>query len=184
MKYFYPGSALWVAGFVLLMGCGSIARASDLSLSSAVVNPGGTATLSLNLTVSGTAPAGLEWKISYLRTQISAISITQGPATSQAKKALTCALGSGTATCIVTGMNTTSLASGVVANITATIAPGITSASIQISNLTGARIGRRRQYNRHDRTRYHFRFHSDIQPDRRRPTWKRFEHYLRKQRVD
>jgi trimeric autotransporter adhesin len=102
------------------------------------VNPGGTATLSATLTVSGTAPAGLEWRISYSPSQISAISITAGPATSAATKTLSCAAGSGVATCIVTGMNTNALASGVVAYISATVASGTTSAPIQISNPMGA----------------------------------------------
>jgi hypothetical protein len=44
---------------------GLIAQTSALSLSSAVVNPGGTATLGLALTVSGTAPSGLQWTITY-----------------------------------------------------------------------------------------------------------------------
>ncbi len=126
-----------MAGLFSLAGYGSIAQASDLSLSSAVVNPGGTATLSATLTVSGTAPAGLEWRISYSTSQISAISITPGPATSAAVKTLSCASGSGVATCIVTGMNTNALASGVVAYVTATIASGTTTASLQISNEMG-----------------------------------------------
>src|ERR1700744_1748822 len=137
MEYLYPKAGSLIAGLVLLIGCGSIAQASDLSLSSAVVNPGGTATLSVNLTVSGTAPAGLQWRISYFPTQITAISITLGRATLAGLKTLSCASGSGAATCIVTGMNRYTLASGVVANITATVAPGITFAPIQLSDQIG-----------------------------------------------
>ncbi len=137
MEYLYPKSGLAFAGLLLLLGYSSIAQASDLSISSAVVNPGGTAILSVGLTVSGTAPAGLQWRISYFHTQISEISITRGPATSAAVKALSCATGSGVATCIVTGLNTNPLASGVVAYITATLAPDITFAPIQISNQIG-----------------------------------------------
>jgi trimeric autotransporter adhesin len=99
-----------------------------------VVNPGATAALGVALTVSGTAPAGLEWTIVYTPAQISAISMTAGPAASAAGKTLYCTSGAGTATCLMAGMNATAIASGVVANLNATLAPGITSASIQISS--------------------------------------------------
>src|SRR6202012_768603 len=137
-EHLYLRSGLSFAGLALLIGYGSIAKASDLSLSSEVVNPRGTATLSATLTVSGTAPADLEWTFSYSIAQISAISITPGPATSAAVKKPSCASGSGVATCLVTGMNSNVLASGVVAYITATIAPGATVAPIQILNQIGS----------------------------------------------
>jgi hypothetical protein len=68
-------------GLFLFFVRGSIThvQASGLSLSSALVNPGGTATLGVALTVSGTTPAGLEWTFIYSPSQISAISITPGP---------------------------------------------------------------------------------------------------------
>ncbi len=129
--------SLSFTGLLLFFVCGSIAQASSLSLSSAVVNPGGTATLGVALTVSGTAPAGLEWTMAYSPSQISAISITPGPAATAAVKTLSCASGSGVATCILTGMNTDAIGSGVVAYLNATVAPGTTTTSIQISSLDG-----------------------------------------------
>jgi hypothetical protein len=73
--------SLSFTGLFLFFVCGSIAhvQASSLSLSSAVVNPGGTATLGVALTVSGTAPTALKWTFTYSPAQISAISITPRP---------------------------------------------------------------------------------------------------------
>jgi trimeric autotransporter adhesin len=121
-------------GLFLLLGYGSIARASSLGISSAVVNPGGTATLAVALTVSGTAPAGLEWTIAYSPGQISGISLTPGPA---AAKTLYCSSSAGAVVCVLTGLNTNGMASSVVAYLNATVAPGTTAASIQISNTVG-----------------------------------------------
>jgi uncharacterized protein (TIGR03437 family) len=122
------------AALLCRLSYGSTAQAGDLSISSAVVNPSGSATLGVALTASGTPSAGLQWTINYSPTLISGISITPGPAASAALKTLSCASGSGAATCILTGLNTNGILSGVMANVNATIAPGTTSASIQISN--------------------------------------------------
>jgi uncharacterized protein (TIGR03437 family) len=116
---------------------GLIAQTSALSLSSAVVNPGGTATLGLALTVSGTAPSGLQWTITYSPTQISGISIAPGPSASAATKTLYCAAAAGAATCLLTGLSANTIGSGVVAYLSATAVPGATTASIQISNPIG-----------------------------------------------
>jgi len=133
--------ALLFTGLLSLLGCGSIAQASTLGISSAVVNPGGNAALGLTLTVSGTAPAGLEWKIVYSSAQISGISITPGAAAATAGKTLSCSSNSGMSNCILTGLNTNTIGSGVVAFLNVTVAPGTTTASIQISNTIGVDAG-------------------------------------------
>ena len=133
----YRRPALFFAGILLLVGRGSIAQASTLSISSAVVNPGGTATLGLSLAVSGTAPGGLEWTLLYSPALISGISLTPGAATTAALKTLSCSSSAGTANCILTGLNTNTIGSGVVAYLNVTVAPGATIASIQISNPIG-----------------------------------------------
>ncbi len=125
----------------LIWGSASIAHASSLSLSSAVVNPGGTATLGVALTVSGTAPAALEWTFTYSPSQISGISITSGPAATAAVKTLSCASAPGVAACVLSGLNANQFGPGAVAYLNATVAPGTTAVSIQISNLDGADSG-------------------------------------------
>ena len=128
---------LFLSGLLLIFGCAAHAQTSTLGVSSAIVNPGGSALLGVALNVSGTAPAGLEWTIAYSPAQISAISITPGPAATAALKTLSCASAPGAVTCILTGLNTNALGSGPVAYLNATVAPGTTIAPIQISNSIG-----------------------------------------------
>ncbi len=120
------------------------AAGTDLTLGSAVVNPGGNASLGLALTVSGTAPAGVQWGVSYLPAQISSLSITAGTATTAAGKTLSCSSGTGAATCLIAGLNATAIGTGNVATLNATLAPGVSSASIQIVRATGADAGAKR----------------------------------------
>ncbi len=110
---------------------------STLGVSSAELNPGTSTSLGVALTVSGTAPAGLEWTIAFSSTQLSAVSISPGPSATAAEKTVSCSSGASAATCILTGLNTNVIGSGVVAYLNATVAPGTTTASIQISNLVG-----------------------------------------------
>ena len=122
----------------LLLGLASLAEASgSLSVSSAVVNPGGSSSLSVGLNVSGSAPAGVEWTISYVAAQVSVITITPGPATVAAAKSLFCSSGAGSATCIISGANANLIGSGVVAYLNVTVAPGTSAASILIASSLG-----------------------------------------------
>ena len=127
-------SGLWVAGFIFLVGYGSSAQASGLSISSATANPGGTAALGIALTVSGTSPAGLEWTMAYSAAQLSGISITVGPAATAAAKTLSCKTGSASTTCLLTGLNANAIVAGVVAYLNATIASGTSTSTVQISS--------------------------------------------------
>ncbi|HEX4273880.1 MAG TPA: fibronectin type III domain-containing protein, partial [Bryobacteraceae bacterium] len=120
---------------LLLLVYASMAQANTLGITSAVMNADGTAVLAVPSTVSGAAPAGLEWTIVYSPNQISSMVITPGPATAGASKTLSCVSSSGGATCIVAGLNRNPIGSGVVAYLNTTVVQGQTSASIQISNL-------------------------------------------------
>ncbi|MES1261237.1 MAG: hypothetical protein ABUS49_05810 [Acidobacteriota bacterium] len=125
----------------LICSAAPIARATDLSLSSAVTSAGGSATLSLALNVTAAAPAALQWNIAYAPAQLSGVSITAGPAASSAAKTLSCVSSAGGANCILAGLNATPLGSGVVAYVSATLSPGINTASIQVLNALGADAG-------------------------------------------
>src|SRR5580698_3956527 len=119
-------SGLSFIGLLFLINYGLIAQTNSLGISSAVVDPNTAAVLGVALTTSGTAPAGLEWTVSYSPAQISSFSITPGPAAAAAAKTLSCASGSGVATCILAGLNANAIGSGVVAYLNATVAPGTT----------------------------------------------------------
>jgi hypothetical protein len=119
-------------------------QADTLALSSAVVTPGGTASLNLSLTSpAGSQPAGLQWTLTYAPTAVVNISASVGTAGTAVEKVLSCAGSPGTYTCFLTGLDTgdlnaNSIPNGVVAVISATIAPGTTTASIGITNALGA----------------------------------------------
>ncbi len=125
-----------VAGFLasLLGSAASLFAQTSLGLSSVTANPGGTVSLGLSLSGPVTLPAGLQWTLSWPASQISAISATAGAASTQAGKGIQCASKSGSLTCLVTGLNTTGIAAGVVANIQLTLAPAATTTSLSLTS--------------------------------------------------
>jgi hypothetical protein len=137
-KYVYRYQSALSFAALLWFSCGLMAQTSNLSISSASANPGGATALGIVLTVSGNAPAGLQWTVTYSPAQISGISITLGPAASSAAKVLYCTSGTGAVTCLLIGLNQNMIGSGVVAHVNATIAPGATTVStIQLTNPIG-----------------------------------------------
>ncbi len=128
------------ATFVMLAGL-LAAQASGqqvaLSLGSGSGLPGSTVTVSMTMTASGGAqPSGLQWTMSYSSSAISGVVGTIGGAASAAGKTLQCSYGSGTANCLVIGINTTAIASGTVATFAFTIASGAPSGNLSL-NLSG-----------------------------------------------
>lgn len=110
-----------------------LASGSDLVLGSAVVAPGGSTSLSLNLTSSGTSLAAVQWAFSYSPVQLTGVSVITGPASAAAGKTLSCLSASGTTTCLVSGLNGNAIGTGTVAFLNATLAPGASAASVQIT---------------------------------------------------
>ena len=118
-------------------------QTDSLALSSAVVPPGGTATLSLSLSASGSQVAGLQWTIVYPPSAVVAITASAGSAATNALKSLKCAGSSGTYSCFLTGLNASGLnenpiPNGVVASVSVTISSTAASVSLGITNAMGA----------------------------------------------
>ena len=67
------------------------------------------------------------------RPDITGVAETIGSAASAAGKSLQCNYGSGTATCLVVGFNTTSIGNGTVATFAFTIGSGTTSTSVPVT---------------------------------------------------
>jgi uncharacterized protein (TIGR03437 family) len=123
-------------GVSLAVACGffcqclpASAQRSFLSLSGTGV-PGN---LVLSLGGGGTAPAGLQWTLVYSLSQISSIAAAAGPAATAAGKTLSCNSVPCLFTCVLAGLNTNTVSSGVVADIQIAGANTITP-SISISN--------------------------------------------------
>lgn len=111
-----------------------------LSLNSASASPGSTVTLNVSALASGGAKAAaLQWTMNYPAV-LSSLSTEAGPAASAAGKSVSCAVNSGSTTCVAFGMNANTLGDGVVARTTFRIAneaaPGVV--PISISNLVAS----------------------------------------------
>ncbi len=98
----------------------------------------------MNLTLTaapGSAPAGVQWTFTYDAARVSAISASAGASTVAAGKAITCAAGTGTYTCLVTGVNSNVLQNGTLANVNVTLSPSATGLiSIGVTNPSGASL--------------------------------------------
>lgn len=115
---------VWV---VLLFGGISIrAQTSILALSSGSASAGGNVSLNLSLASTSRLPASLQWTLTYPTASVTRVSVTIGSAASPVSKSLTCATGSGTAACVIWGLNKTSTANGTVAVVNVTLAASAT----------------------------------------------------------
>jgi hypothetical protein len=82
---------------------------------------------SLNLTLtSNGAPAGLQWTLRFVPGTVVTLAPVVGPSGTAAAKSLTCntSLAQGTSVCILAGLNTTTIANGVVTVISGTLPAG------------------------------------------------------------
>jgi hypothetical protein len=124
----------------ILAAAGSAFGQDALNLSSGSVVAGQTISLDLSLTAPTTSgPAGLEWTYVYSANDFSSVTVVAGPAAVAAGKSVSCSGGSGSYTCMLFGINTTTMSDGVVATATFTTSPAATSASssVQILNTSG-----------------------------------------------
>ena len=115
---------------------GWIAAQPSLSLSNAVAGPAQTVPLSLSLEAApGPQPASVQWTLTYPTATVVAIAVT---ATS-ANKDVTCAAGAGTYSCILSGVNNTTISDGVIARVSVSLTQATGgSLSIGLSNVIGA----------------------------------------------
>lgn len=98
-----------------------MAQSLTPTLSTTYLNAGQTSVLTLTLAASGTAPvAGIQWNLN-LPAGVT-VAWTVGTEATAAGKSLDCAAGAAISTCLVVGLNTTTLGSGIVATGTLSFA--------------------------------------------------------------
>lgn len=126
------------SGWLLAMMTGTVVSVSPsaaqiLALASGSTSAG--AAVNLNLSLSGSSSiSALQFTLSYTAAEFTAMSATIGSAASAAGKSVRCASGSGRLTCIVYGINATSIGSGVAAVVSATPSTsGAASRTIQVT---------------------------------------------------
>ena len=123
-----------VAAF--LPGVTAYGQSDVLALSSGSTSPGGTVSLNLSLTSpSGYQPAGLQWTLTYPPSNITNITAADGTAATAANKAIFCAGGAGSYTCLLTGLNPDIVQNGVVAVLTMTMSANATNSTIGVANV-------------------------------------------------
>lgn len=126
---------------LLLLACSLRAQSGALTLGSGVVGADGTVTLALQFTPGGaSAPAGLQWTLTYPALHIVSVAVAPGPAAVAAGKTITCAAKTGAYACVADGINQNTLAAGTVALVTFTMSPGA-GAVIGLAGTLGATLG-------------------------------------------
>src|ERR1035438_2155938 len=102
---------------------------------------GGTMALDLTLTSpTGSGPAGIQWDLTYSATDVVSINAVATGTAVTAGKSINCASSSGRYRCLLSGLNSSLIQNGVVAAVTVTIATGVASTTIGVTNTLGATL--------------------------------------------
>jgi len=119
----------------LLLSSAGFSQNAVLGLPSVSGAPGSSISLDLTLSSSQNAIASAQWTLKYWPVDVAGLNVVAGPAA--AGKSLYCASGTGTVKCILAGLTSGVLADGVVARVTASLAPGTPNA-VSTIGVTGA----------------------------------------------
>lgn len=98
------------------------------------------------MTAAGVQPSALQWTLAYPATDLSSFRVVAGPSAATASKNLYCTSSVGQVTCLLAGMNTSTIPNGVVASVVLTTSVGARlNTPIQVletsaSSLTGDRL--------------------------------------------
>jgi hypothetical protein len=120
---------------IVLTSCShGLAQSVALSLSSGSGSPGASVVLNISLNATGNLPNSTEWTLNYSPTDFTSASFAAG--SGAVNKSLSCSNGSGTATCLVWGLNSTTIPNNVLASVTLALADSTadTSSSVQLTN--------------------------------------------------
>ena len=114
---------LILAVLTVLFSSVALCQSTALVLSSGSGSPGATVALNLSLsnTAAGGQPANLQFTLNYNSNDFSAMDVSVGPVASAAGKSVVCNATSTATTCLVWGMNGTTLGDGVIAVVNATL---------------------------------------------------------------
>jgi hypothetical protein len=136
MRRALPESLRWLP---LLFWVTGIHAQTCLMLSRPVLDSSGTATFALSLhSVSGGRPAALQWAFQYSSSNITALTVNDGAALAPAGKTAFCAGNASSFNCLAVGLNANMIGDGIIARVTATLAPGSDSADLLIKSTLGA----------------------------------------------
>jgi hypothetical protein len=126
VRHWLP-AILWTSG---------LCAQTCMSLSPPVITADGTAKFDLSLySPRGTAPSAVQWSFQYEASSISSLTVTDGPALQATMKTVMCDGDAAPHNCLAAGLNKKIIVDGVIAKVTAVLAPGAATAAIQITGL-------------------------------------------------
>lgn len=111
--------ALLIAVLTFWMPPAGLCQTGELRLGSASASPG--SSVSLDLTLSGAAPASFQFTAAYDPLDFTSVEVAAGPAALAAGKSVSCSGQDGAQLCVVWGLNSTPLSGGTVAVVTAAV---------------------------------------------------------------
>ena len=85
-------------------------------------------------------PSAVQWDVVYSTTDITAVVVAAGPTATAANKSVSCNSGTGSTRCVLWGLDSATIANGVLATVTVTLS-GTTvnpSTSVQIANVVAS----------------------------------------------
>lgn len=132
----HPKSLCWLS----LILCGSGVHAQTcMVLSPPTIAANGTASLDLSLfSPQGKGPAALQWIFQYSSTNIQTLTVDDGTELTAAGKTAMCAGGATAFNCLAVGDNKRTIGNGIIAKLTAVLAPGATMVPILIKSALAA----------------------------------------------
>jgi len=117
---------------VLLSSVSAFAQTAALSLSSGSGLRGGKTLLYVSLNAKGTQPTGLQFTLHYSALDFTSVQLTAGPSAIATGKSVYCGNTAGSYTCLVVGLNSTTISDGVVATLSLSISGATTNATSNI----------------------------------------------------
>ena len=105
----------------------------SLSLASASTPSGGTVTLPLTATASTVPAAVFGWRLQYPAASIRSINVVASGTAVAAGKGVQCSSATGGVNCILTGLNSSNIANGVIANVQIALATSAAGTSVPVS---------------------------------------------------
>ncbi len=125
-----------------ILCCSGLYAQTCLVLSPAAVSADGTAVFDLALhSPRGKALAAIQWTFQYTASNVGSLAVEDGPALKTSLKTAICAGNTGVYNCVAAGLNRRVIVNGVIARVTAVLAPGSTTAALQITNSNAASAG-------------------------------------------
>lgn len=122
----------YLPGLLLLPGLAR-SQSATLTLNPSSAPPGGTAAMSLNIAATGAMlPAAIQWSFTYSATDVAGIQVALSAGATASGKSVTCFTGSASTSCVVFGVNSSTLTNGLLATVSISLTSSVTNPSVPI----------------------------------------------------